>query len=235
MPNVANEILRSWSNPQLPALGATILVNLYTPMVVLLDAAAGSGSAGRETLSPEAATRRLYLCCRALMDSIDVNDMYPRAFAQHYLNAFGTLRGQTYGESAEQLNMAWAALPALLRLPASYTLLLMLHPNVSADSHAFKVEDWVPSDPFLGPVYCKYSCTVCGLLPAKATQQFQVCSLCKDPAAGQFCCKEPCFAAFWRAGHKNTCAGRDKLKQIRKGVKGGGGGEAGQRSGATGS
>jgi hypothetical protein len=44
----------------------------------------------------------------------------------------------------------------------------------------------------------------------------QVCSLCNDPAAGRFCSRDPYFAAFWRGGHKNTRAGRDKRKKKDK-------------------
>jgi hypothetical protein len=47
-------------------------------------------------------------------------------------------------------------------------------------------------------------------------KSFQACSLCKDPAAGRFCCKDPCFAAFWKGGHKNECKGRDKGAKMAK-------------------
>jgi hypothetical protein len=55
-------------------------------------------------------------------------------------------------------------------------------------------------------------------------RRFQVCSLCNDPSVGLFCCKEPCFATFWRGGHKRVCTGRDKLKKKGKEIGGGGGG-----------
>jgi hypothetical protein len=73
------------------------------------------------------------------------------------------------------------------------------------------------SDPFLGPLCRKFACGTCGLLPGKVHEQFLFCSLCRDPAAGRFCCKEPCFAAFWKGGHKKECAGRDKLKKRGEG------------------
>jgi hypothetical protein len=85
-----------------------------------------------------------------------------------------------------------------------------------------RVVEWVPSDPFLGPLYRGRCCSTCGLLPGAGNKLFQVCSLCKDPKAGQFCCKDPCFAAFWKAGHKKECAGRDKLKKKDKGGDGAG-------------
>jgi hypothetical protein len=66
------------------------------------------------------------------------------------------------------------------------------------------------ADPVLGPLYRARRCATCGRLPDAVDAEFAMCSLCKDPAAGRFCCKEPCFREAWKKGHRNTCAGRDK-------------------------
>jgi hypothetical protein len=87
-------------------------------------------------------------------------------------------------------------------------------------------DEWVPLNPFLGALFRRYCCRTCRVLSAPDVK-LQVCSLCKDPAAGLFCCKEPCFAAFWRGGHKNECAGRDKMKKEKKKEGGGEGSKGG--------
>jgi hypothetical protein len=86
--------------------------------------------------------------------------------------------------------------------------------------------------PFAAEVYASLRCGTCGRVPSiTALQQnrrpFQLCSLCHDPAVGRFCCKEPCFAAFWRGGHKLVCAGRDKRGKKDGGPGGGGSGGGG--------
>jgi hypothetical protein len=83
--------------------------------------------------------------------------------------------------------------------------------------HAKIMVDLVSEDEFLAPLYYSRACKSCGLVPRDPAGAFLFCSLCRDPAAGRFCCKDPCFAAFWKGGHKHECAGRDKLKKRKDG------------------
>jgi uncharacterized membrane protein YgcG len=234
-----------------------LVVNMCVPMVTFLDASSsnnGSGSAsssggggsrqsgggasrssggGKQSeLSPAAPASRRYLCTSLIMDCLRRDQLPGKEMFIDLCYAFGTVLGLSMAAAVDLLADASEPITRM-KAPAANAL---LHRSASdAPDGKRKVEDWVPSDPFLAPLYHNECCSTCGLIPGDYSQQFQICSLCKDPAAGQFCCKEPCFAAFWRAGHKNTCAGRDKVKKRGEGGgAGGGGGAAAGSSGATG-
>jgi hypothetical protein len=59
-------------------------------------------------------------------------------------------------------------------------------------------------------LYERVKCATCGRIPGDISAAFSYCSLCRDPAAGRFCCKDPCFRDFWTKGHRDTCAGWDR-------------------------
>jgi uncharacterized membrane protein YgcG len=234
---------RSPQGSDLPLLPhhKTFLANLCVPLIVFLE---GFG-AENEALSPEASARRRRLCAGEWVTMLTRRrggDKYTGTDVLiHITKIFGTMLGLTMDQAAQTLTGGHVKPNALAGRTPTVVPFLHFSAHYTADRETRKVEDWVLSDPFLGPVYRSCCCTSCGLLPGKIHQQFQVCSLCKDPAVGQFCCKDPCFAAFWRGGHKNTCVGRDKVKKKGKGGGGGGGdgggggGGAGGSSGATGS
>jgi uncharacterized membrane protein YgcG len=232
-----------------------LVVNMCVPLVIFLDestSGGGSGGSGggsssgggasrssgggkQSELSPAAAASRRYLCTSLITECLRRENLLGTEMFIHLCYAFGTMLGLSVGAAADLLMGAEEPSSERAKAPAA-SALLHYHTSTNPDGKR-KVEDWVPLDPFLGPLYRRDCCVSCGLLPGHSSKQFQVCSLCKDPAAGQFCCKDPCFAAFWRGGHRDTCAGRDKLKKKkRKGTGGGGsdGGGAGQSSGATG-
>jgi uncharacterized membrane protein YgcG len=210
------------------------LCNVLPPLIVFSE-----GSGLDERLSPEAAAARRALCIECLITYFSkFHHISGTAALCFLISLIGTALGKTMRETGEFLfrdPLDLKEAPAVFSILHGYTN--------TAGGEKCRPMDWVPSDPFLGPIYRSRCCTNpnCGLLPGDPYLQFQVCSLCKDPAVGHFCCKEPCFAAFWRAGHKDTCAGRDKHKKKGKGGGGGGGdgggggGGAGGSSGATGS
>jgi hypothetical protein len=104
----------------------------------------------------------------------------------------------------------------IMKVPADLAILHQFC-TVSTEGDKVHVHPWVLSDPYLGPVYRQRCCFSCGLIPKMyCDKAFAYCALCRDPAAGRFCCKEPCFAAAWAAGHKKECAGRDKLRKKGK-------------------
>jgi hypothetical protein len=92
----------------------------------------------------------------------------------------------------------------------------------SFTSEDFSLPNIVKKDPVLFDLYTSRSCFTCGRLPSKPYLVFNFCSLCRDPAAGRFCCKDPCFKKAWKKGHKEVCAGRDKGKDKKKGPGGSG-------------
>jgi hypothetical protein len=213
------------------------LRNMFVPITLFIeergsDASGGSGGgAGLEsTLSAEAAATRRFTCASFWTAFIFLRNTTGAAVFLMIANVFGTMLGLTMAEGARTFTGGYMDLPdqSANRLPAA-AYLLRAHFSEDASDGKRKPLYEVALDPFYGPIYRKYCCVTCGLLPGRAA--FQVCSLCKDPAVGHFCCKEPCFAAFWRGGHKNTCAGRDKMKKKGKGGSGGSGG-AGAPSGS---
>jgi hypothetical protein len=209
-----------WFEPQVllsdqgvPRARAAFAVNLMVPLVVLLE---GSG------VDLEAFAARRRCCLHVLTDVMFRPPQDSDAFLLRMLAALGTAVGKTRRAAKEMI--IGVTDPDTSQLPAAAVLLIAFFSyNLTTNPEGKRAaESWVPADPFLGPVYRKYSCRVCGFLPARSTLQFQVCSLCGDPAEGRFCSKTPCYAEYWRGGHKNTCAGRHKHK--KKGAEGGGAG-----------
>jgi hypothetical protein len=165
-------------------------------------------------LPPESAAARRRCCLRTLrmVTRYDVD-----ASEALFLTGacFGAIM-RAGGESGTVREGARVFSPADLQNGDYSAALDMLFNNFSVrvEGDKRRPEEWVPSCPYLGPLWRRKSCATCGLLPGAVTAKpFQACSLCLDPAVGRFCCKEPCFAAFWRGGHKKECAGRDKLKK----------------------
>jgi hypothetical protein len=239
----------SGSLRRVPTACGAYVVNSLIPYLVLCSGSSGGGGGGGgggdrgaragRTLSPEAAASRRQLCLRTVYQLVDLAPYIAPEFTHKTLIVMGTALGLTFQE-ADKLMVyrgdTAAAGPgeppkraaALRDLPASVLLLSLFAKDVD-EGRKHKVMDFVHSDPFLGPLYRERCCSVCGLLPGDFVAELKVCALCKDPAAGQFCCKDPCFATFWKNGHKNTCRGRDKAGK-GKGKKGGGSG-AGSSSG----
>jgi hypothetical protein len=122
-----------------------------------------------------------------------------------------------------------------MQLPADLSLMYMYIGGLSAGREKVPVPPWIPDDPFFGPVYERRGpCRTCGLLPGHVIDPpYSFCSLCRDPSVGRFCSKEPCFAAFWRGGHKKECAGRHKVKELirAQGASNGAGAGAGPGKG----
>jgi hypothetical protein len=112
----------------------------------------------------------------------------------------------------------------ILRAPACHTILysFALPTSAQADpSRGVALRESFSNDSYLAVVYNRLRCSHCGLVPPDPiSKPFAYCALCRDPACGRFCSKRPCFEAFWRAGHRDTCAGRDKGKGDKKAGKG---------------
>jgi hypothetical protein len=208
--------------------GKAVLDNVLVPWIFALEGSRGGGGEGGEGggLSPEAAASRCKMCVMMLSSVVRGEETTNSDILMGIVLCLGTMLDTPIGEASDHFGLAVVASPAINQAPAVMGLLLKYYADATTEGKA-KPCDWVSSDPFLSILYRARSCSTCGLLPGEPHLQFQVCSLCKDPAVGHFCCKEPCFAAFWRAGHKNTCAGRDKQKKKGKGGGGGGGGGAG--------
>jgi hypothetical protein len=204
----------------LPIQGKTLLYNVFIPWIIALEDANSSSGNGGGGLSPEAAANRRQMCILLLCSLVQQEVTNNTDILMGITLCLGTMLEETIGEAADRLGLVVGPTSAINQAPAVIGLLLKHYTEPGTDGK-LKPDDWILRDPYMAPFYRARCCSVCGLLPAKPETQFQVCSLCKDPAAGQFCCKEPCFAAFWRGGHKNTCVGRDKMK--KKGKAGGGG------------
>jgi hypothetical protein len=120
--------------------------------------------------------------------------------------------------------------PELGALPAAE--MHLSHLTQGGDSDSLEPREVLPvvrsgALPYAAEVYASLRCGTCGRVPGEGQKAFSFCSLCRDPAAGRFCCKEPCFAAFWWGGHKLVCKGRDKAKGTGRAGGGGGGGGGG--------
>jgi hypothetical protein len=204
------------SAPPLPLPGArAFLHNALVFALVLLDASLSSGgeeaAGGPQPLSPEAAGARRRICIDFLIDNAK-RDAGPSLY--DLATSFGTVLGSSLlvgmrlfhpdCTPAPGMEAAWSQ-PAEAHLLYRYCAVL---------GDKGRPQEWITSCPFLGPLSRRRLCRTCGLVPGAVTDKpFQACSLCLDPSVGRFCCKEPCFAAFWRGGHKRECAGRDKMKK----------------------
>jgi hypothetical protein len=67
--------------------------------------------------------------------------------------------------------------------------------------------------PFAAEVYNSLRCVTCGKVPSATAailnQRFSFCARCGDRRY-RFCSRHPCFAAFWKNGHKNECKAKNK-------------------------
>jgi hypothetical protein len=231
--------------PDLTPMHLSLVANMLTPLVVFFESTSGGGggnggsggdSSGggddrsvdrwNKGLSSEAAAARRKLCLLHL-DFFQPNPMRLETFFTLMAICFGLILRLNYPQAVQlvqgpgfpDLETREVTDPdtAMTAFALHTMSMKALGPSLSPDKR--KPLAWVPSDPFLGPLLRRRACSNCGLLPPDFMQCFQICSLCKDPAAGQFCCREPCFAAFWRGGHKNTCAGRGKGKKGKEAGK----------------
>jgi hypothetical protein len=219
------------------------LRNAYIPAVILLEgsAAGGGGGGGEGALGPGVALARRAQCVNFLyFGTAEVCDWPVEYLLCCVEMVVGCIVGGSRLEGARLVGLLDPERdPPELRDPELRAIYdqsadLNLLYNFKTRQEGAKRALCVPSvadDPFWKSVWSRRRCETCGLLPGSITTVFQACSLCLDPSVGRFCCKEPCFAAFWRGGHKNTCAGRDKMKRRKEG--GGGGGGGGGSSGGT--
>jgi hypothetical protein len=200
-------ISQTRSDPADPALSPTansVLRAILVPALVCLE---GSplAAARRPSLSPLAAAA----CRRTCIDGITRVEGFKTSIPA----AFAALLGETVRHGCAMLFQHVKRGPdPVLDLPGEVLLLYHNTDPEDADEEGTKssVPDFVKEDAYLGPLFRHRACRTCGLLPADPTQLYAFCSLCRDPAAGRFCCREPCFAKAWAAGHKSTCAGRKK-------------------------
>jgi hypothetical protein len=219
----------------------TFFTSVLPALLVCIEGREGKSRSGGESLTPAAAATRRRFALEALLG-------VPRAtangigFVKSLTSCFGTVLGCTLKDATSMLPFLseqsvahrLIAEDPLWERPCELSLLYTRAAERVRDSGRYLVLDYVSSDSFLGPLYRQLCCSQCGLLPdIWEGERFHACALCKDPAVGRFCCKEPCFAAFWRGGHKNECAGRDKGK--KKGKEGGGEGSKGGGAGRSGS
>jgi hypothetical protein len=124
----------------------------------------------------------------------------------------GTAMGTRCLESNKLVGMnLQGKFAAIAGVPSEVALLQLL--MAGNDEPPPEVEE----EPLMMEVWRRRSCFTCGRLPDALEKEFNYCSLCRDPAAGRFCCKEPCFREAWKKGHKEVCAGRDKGKDKKKG------------------
>jgi hypothetical protein len=206
------------------------LVNMYVPLIIFLEgsssgttsggggSSSSGGAKGDEDLSEEALARRRRLCLAHIVGhALAEQGAREKMYLLLLISSVGMAAGGTMGRGRELVtgDEDDAIAP---QVPAALTMLHSVYSNPAPGGKRV-VEDWVPSDPFLGPLFRSRCCSTCKMLPAGATTAYMFCSACKDPKAGRFCCKDPCFVAFWKAGHKKTCAGLDKLKEAKKGGK----------------
>jgi hypothetical protein len=191
----------------------TFLSNMLPSALVALEAREG-GPEADASLSPAAAAARRTLCLSFLKEVSGSASQTLLALSA----AVGILLNCIAQEAARKVGPGYDV--SHWNAKDVSAALSLIHSTGTAEDGKVRVQDKVINNAFLGPLYRRRCCAVCGLLPDSADKLFQACSLCLDPSVGRFCCKEPCFAAFWKGGHKHECAGRDKLKK-KKGSQGG--------------
>jgi hypothetical protein len=206
-----------------PVHSAAFLQNTVIPALVCLEPPAGRGGGADTTaaLSSEALAARRRLCTSVLLKSTSRFAQKPLsyiAFVKDMDAAFGAAMGKTLAEifgevlDPSPLNVV-PETDVPFEVTLFYTCLAQGSGTVDTEKGGcIRAAEWILSDPYLGPVFRRRACKAsgCGLLPSSADKLFQACSLCKDASAGRFCSKEPCFAAFWKGGHKKECAGKKK-------------------------
>jgi hypothetical protein len=187
---------------------------------------------------------RARLPLRRLTGLRSLNDMFesrhtfePEATYEGLSVAMGTALGLSVKEGLEMIGVD----SALLEMPGGEentpaALQLMYRgtktPEGPAAARGYEVAGQVQADRYFGALYANRKCATCGIIPKEFAKTYAFCSACGDPKAGRFCCKDPCFVAFWKGGHKNECAGRHKLKEAKKKAKEAAGGvEAGSSGG----
>jgi hypothetical protein len=203
-----------------PAL-STLLSNVLPPIVICIDTYLAGDS---DSLAPSAAAARRGLCAGLFSGSIQGASTGPLCSAPDLIKnmgmVFGTAAGRSLREGVRLSAMVGedGGTDPNYDAAASFHVLDLFCTGTEAASGGDNSGkrrvgvDMVLTDPFLAPLARRWCCRTCGLL-GSATKSFQACSLCLDPSVGRFCSKEPCFAAFWRGGHKRDCAGRDKMKK----------------------
>jgi hypothetical protein len=222
-----------------PPAAVAFIRNAFTPALVCLEAATG-GAAGAQpeaagdSLTPEVASARRALCLTALDDTTR-SPLVEQIWFSSFQHTIGILAGSVLGVSFKE-GLQFLTSPYLeLHNDPRYGFpaeLHMLYLFLDKEGDKRRAVESLYSDPYFGPIFRRRACRSCGLLPGDVTDKpFQACSLCLDPSVGRFCCKEPCFAEFWKGGHKKECAGRDKMK--KKGKKGGGETAAGPSGGSA--
>jgi hypothetical protein len=203
----------------------TFLTNVAAPALVCAEGAypenaskswEGHAEPGSDPLTPSAVAARRR-CCQALLMFLDGCTVRSEQAAQLLATAVGTAVGCSLREALDACSLqAGQGGEDCLDRPSAVRMLYWYVKAWGPDKMHL-----VTSDPFLGPLYRRRSCATCGTLRGESDPEYRLCSLCKDPAVGRFCCKDPCFASFWKGGHSKTCAGRDKLKEAKKKAKGG--------------
>jgi hypothetical protein len=223
------------SAPPGPA-AVTFLHNVLSPALVCLDKG-GEGEGAAAALSPTVVAARRRACLTYMARCPFVVDGMDDLSGDHYAVVMSKVMNISIAVGA----MLDLSLRDAMRLmdavdensdaaaggfskdpytpPAAVHMMQMSCEGVGTDQ--LKPFAWVPTDPFLGPIWRKRCCLTCGLIPEDPAMFYKACSLCLDPSVGRFCCKDPCFAAFWKGGHKNECAGRDKQMKKKKESKGG--------------
>jgi hypothetical protein len=150
------------------------------------------------------------------------NDLEEQGMLRYMISiCLGTALGLTMleGESAVYpLKMGDRTATADKQYPAALYFLETLA-ETTADGSRMFINSEALRNPYVVALKRRCCCTTCGRLPP-LEKTFPHCALCRDPACGRFCSKRPCFEAFWRAGHRDTCAGRGKGKGDKKGGKG---------------
>jgi hypothetical protein len=185
---------------------ASFLRAVLVPTFVLREGAPPLGP----PLSPEASTARRSVF---LFEVPNIRE------TSHVLQLIGSYIGSVRGRSmregmASVVGEMHEMMPLEFIVPADVQF---MYTYVHDEGSKCRAPAWILTDAYLGPVYNKYKCSTCGLLPGEVHALFSVCSLCKDSKAGRFCSKDPCFITAWKNGHKDTCAGRDKMKKKAKG------------------
>jgi hypothetical protein len=202
-----------------PAAAGAFLRNTMVPLLVCLEESGQDGVSPPPGPSSAAAVARLRTCL-ATVGAASGTDSALAAMYTTWL-AISLTTGLPFRDLAVPCMDGIYTLDdsqPFFKVPPDVQL-LYYHVQASANSPGKSelIDSSIATDPFLGPVYRRRACRTCQLLPRDVLAPlFQVCSLCQDPAVGRFCCKEPCYAAFWRGGHKKDCAGRHQLKELKK-------------------
>jgi hypothetical protein len=210
------------SQKYVPA-AATLLDNVLVPALICLEGSrAGSDTAPGELPLGVAAARRKW-CFRAL--AVSSKRLPADTAVFEYSIPFACISGKTYEAGLDMFGLNVVAKRQAQGAPQRSSDLALLYvfyatipPAEGEGQGKCRLrDDSFASDPFLGPIYRSRRCATCGVLPGRFTDPpFAFCSLCNDPAAGRFCSREPCFAAFWRGGHKKECKGKDKISDLIK-------------------